>query len=121
MLDSEEFEFRFECGVCQPSASLALSDRENIIFSIVLHYVIYSCKGELDQLRLGLSAVNFLDVLRDNDSVRSLLEGRQSHLTPQSLQDLFVPQFSPRGSNARATEEATMMFFLDLLYEIEGR
>lgn len=121
MLDSDEFEFRFDCGVCQPTTSFTLADKESIISSIALHYTIYSCKGELDELKLGLSSLNFLDLLKQNDCIRSLLEGRDSSLTTHCLQDIFVPQFSPRGSNSRAAEEATMMFFLDLLHEIEGR
>lgn len=121
MLDSDEFEFRFDCGVCQPSSSLKSSDKESIISSIALHHIIYSSKGELDEVKMGLSTLNFLELLQNNDSMRSLLEGRQSFLTTSCLQELFAPRFSPRGSNARASEEATMMFFLDVLHEIEGK
>ena len=120
MLDSDEFEFRFDCGICQPSSSFTLRNKEEIISSISLHYVTLSCKGELDELKVGLSALKFLDLLKQNDNIRSLLEGRQTCLTAHVLQDLFVPKFSPRGSNARTGEEATMMFFLDFLHEIEG-
>ena len=121
MLDSEEFELRFDCGVCQPASSLTLSDKEMIISSITLHHIILSCKAELDELKKGLSSLNFLDLLKHNDCIRSLLEGRQTCLTARILQDIFVPEFSPHGSNARASEEANMMFFIDLLYEVEGR
>ena len=120
MLDSEEFEFRFDCSICQPASSLTLSDKEVIISSTTLHHVIFSCKGELDELKKGLTTLNFLDLLKHNDCIRSLLEGRQTCLTARILQDIFVPLFSPRGSNARAREEANMFFF-DLVYEVEGR
>ena len=92
--------------------TLTLSDKEVIISSITLHHVIFSCKGELDELKKGLSALNFLDLLKHSDCNRSLLEGRQTCLTARILQDIFEPQFSPRGSNARASEEENMMFLL---------
>ena len=58
MLDSEDLEFRFDSGICQPSSSLTLGDKEQTISSITLHYIIFSCKGELDALKMGLSALN---------------------------------------------------------------
>ena len=44
-------------------------------------------------------------------------------LTAHILQDLFVPQFSPRGSYARASEEAYMLltyFLLLFLIDTSG-
>lgn len=120
-MDSPEFEFRFDSGICQPSQSLALTDRDTIVSCITLHHTIYSCRSELDQFTEGLCALDFLDLMRQNEVLRSLFEHSQSSLTADLLQDLFVVDFSPAGSNARTAEEAATMFFYDLLHDIEGK
>lgn len=121
LLDSPEFEFRFDCGICQPSQSLALTDRDTIVSSIALHHTIYSCRSELDEFTVGLSALNFQNFMRQNEVLRSLFEHSESSLTADLLQDLFVAEFSPAGSNARTAEEAATMFFYELLHDIEGK
>ena len=121
LLSSDEFSFRFDCGVCQPAAALKLTDRGNISSSIALHYCIYSCKVELDDIRRGLLSLGFVGLLERYPVLRCLFESRQStNISVEVLEGLFVPDFSVLGSNARAKEEATMMFFIALLHEIEG-
>ena len=119
LLDSDEFLFCFDCGVCQPSTSLTLKDKEAIISSIAMHCCIYSCKVELDEIKRGLSSLGFLELMSQNPFLRSLFECRSIELTADHLQDILVPTFSPVGSNLRLSEEATMMMLLELLHEIE--
>ena len=71
-MDSPDFDFRFDSGICHPSKSLSLGDRKTIVSCIVLHQTIYGCKAELDEFKLGLSAVNFLELIEKNDVLRSL-------------------------------------------------
>ena len=89
LLDSPEFEFRFDSGICQPSQSLALSDRDAIVSSITMHHTIYSCRSELDEFTEGLSVLNFLDLMKQYEGLRSLFEHSQSSLTADFLQDLW--------------------------------
>ena len=119
LFTSERFSFRFDCGVTQPAGAIFLSDKQNIITSIVHHFCIYSCKAELDEIRRGLSTVGFLSVMEEHPILKSLFTGNNSApLTAGMIQDLFIPRFSAEGSNSRATEEAIMMHFFELLFEI---
>ena len=119
-LNSEELSFRFDCGISQPASSLRLTDKENIVSSFILHYCTYNCMMELDEIRCGLSSLGFDSLLEKHPSLQSLFFASGSTLTSHFLQSMFLPQFSPMGSNARASEEAIMMLFIQLLQEIEG-
>lgn len=119
-LSSAEFSFRFDCGVCQSANGFTLKDKSDIISSIAMHYCIYSSKGELDEVKRGLKSLGFLDVVSKNPILRSLFEHSHSKVTAELVEETFVPEFSPIGSNMRAKEEAVMMWFSELLHEIEG-
>ncbi len=54
LLDSDEYSFRFDIGLSQPSASLKFSDREMLVKSFATHFAVLSVKAELDQLVEGL-------------------------------------------------------------------
>ena len=63
LLDSDEYQFRFDIGVNVPSASVALKDKERIALSIAMHYLVYSCKAELDQMKDGLLHLHVLGLV----------------------------------------------------------
>ena len=74
VLDSEEFDFRFDIGVAQPSQNLYLRDCMRIVKSCAAHFTIHSIKAELVQICDGLNCVG---VPRNN---------------PALLRPLFLPQ-----------------------------
>ena len=121
-LINEKFSFRFDCGVCQSTSSVTLSD-EHIISSIALHFCIYACKVELDEIRRGLLSLGFMGLMCQNPSLKSLFKFNPefNKLTVEILENLFVLVFSPEGSNSRAREQQTIMHFLELLQDIEGK
>ena len=90
---------------------------EQLIASITLHYTIHSCKTELDEIR-GLSTINFLDLMLD---LRSLFVYTPQELSVEAIQGLFVPIYSLQGSNSRNAEEAVMMLFMELLFEMASK
>ncbi len=55
LLDSNEYDFRYDCGISEPSFRLKLSDRKRIIDAAATHYCILRVKAELDQLVEGLN------------------------------------------------------------------
>ena len=59
MLDSQEFNFRFQCGVGEPAASMTLEDKQRIVDTFCLHYSIFATLTELDQVKQGLTAEKF--------------------------------------------------------------
>ena len=120
VLGSADFAFRFECGLCQPVNGFKLDDKSVIISSIAMHYCIYSAKGELDELQRGLKSLEFLDVVTANPAMSALFKHSPSILSSEMIEDMFVPEFNPKGSNIRAKEEAVIMFYSELLHEIDG-
>ena len=58
-------------------------------------------------------------MMEEHPVLKLLFTGNNSApLTAEMIQDLFIPKFSAEGSNCRATEEAIMMHFIELLFEI---
>ena len=122
LLDSDDFDFRYTCGVAQPSSNLELKDRGRIIGSFAKHFSIMHCMTELIQLKEGLVVLKVLDFLRSNHRVaRSLLVfSPAERLTADKVYDLFEADLSPTGSNRRETEEFVYMQWVSLM-EIGGK
>ena len=60
MLDSQEFDFRFQCGVGEPAASMTFEDKQRIADAFCLHYSIFATLTELDQVKQGLTVQKFM-------------------------------------------------------------
>ena len=86
-----------------PAMSVTIENRNRIALSLATHYLIYTCKAELDGLKDGLAHLGVLDLLRQNWSVL-----RTSASCEQPLLGLFTINWSPRGSNRREDEEAVI-------------
>ena len=50
LLDSEEFEFRFEVGMATPTSSIPISDKKELGMSMTMQFVVYKTKAELKRL-----------------------------------------------------------------------
>ena len=122
MLDSEDMSFRFDAGISMPPSSVTIDDKERIVLSLAKHYLIYSCKGELDQLNDGVSHLSVLDLAHQHCvSMRSLfLASGKPKLTATTLLDLFKVFWSPQGSNRRGYEEAVVYAWTQYVYSCEG-
>ena len=55
-MDSEEFSFRFDVGVSDPSMKLKFTDRERIIQSLATYFILVRAKVSIDQIADGLSS-----------------------------------------------------------------
>lgn len=40
LLDSEEYEFRFDCGICKPSSLIPFVQKAKVVTKMCLHYTI---------------------------------------------------------------------------------
>ena len=119
------------CGLTVPLSLVTLDDRAVIIDAVLLHYVLLNSKAEIDQLLMGLSALDVLNTVKANSE---LFEGYFciGHASPlvagkgllflkrlvfnTVLSDDFRKLFkhvlySDLGTNSRAKEEQTYMFF----------
>ena len=59
MLDSDEYSFRFSCGVSKPTARIQFSDKQKVIAALCLHYTVMGRLAELGQLRRWLAIQKF--------------------------------------------------------------
>ena len=107
-LDGDLFDLRCSCGIAVPSRSLKLKDLPELITSFCLHFVIYSAKSELDQIREGLNTLHVLDLMESHsaDFVQVFIGNCHQNVTADILLELFKPkEWSSEGSNRREAEE----------------
>ena len=124
LLSSSEFDFRFSCGSTRNVQQIQVQEKEDFIRSIWLHYVLFQPLGELDQLRQGLLDTLQVRVLSlsHGTKLRSLLAySKVFEVTTDYLQEAFVIDYSPNGSNKRTSEEAIVLHWMEYLEECKGQ
>lgn len=87
-----------------------------------MHYMVYSQKAELDQIREGFKILKFDDFVGSNPHLLRplfLLSGRPK-VTAQVLLELFHTNWSLLGSNRRCREEEIIMNWNYYVAELEG-
>lgn len=121
LLDSDEFDFRYDIGIAQPSKDLQLRDCDRVVKLCAAHYTIHSVKAELDQLCDGLMCMGVLQLIQQNPVMRTLFLPRPPKpLTADSMINMFTTKFSPLGANCREDEEAAVMKWVQFLQAVEG-
>lgn len=113
---------RYECGISKPTVNIRDIEREGIISSLCLHFVVLSAKAELDDLVDGLKSLEILSLVRNNPQVARQLfvKGTPKPLTADSIYDMFTPVLSPQMSNLREKEEAQLLNWSNFLGFVEG-
>lgn len=122
-LDGDLFELRCTCGITVPSTSFKLKDVADIIRSICLHFLIYSAKSELDQLKEGLGTLDLLSKMQSHSQkfLPLFIATNQLVLTADAVISLFkVDNWSPEGSNDREAEEAVIFNWENYVRETTG-
>ena len=122
VLQSEEFDFLYDCGIHQPLNSITVANRDTIISAIAKHFSVIVCKAELDQLIEGLSTLSVLDLIRGNPGIlrQLFVYIKPRKICADYVIDLFSPSYSPTGSNSREQEEAAIMRWIDFIETIAG-
>lgn len=122
LLDSEEFSFRFEFGFSAPSRTFTVADKDDIVKSLSLQYLIYANRAEIDQLKDGLQTLGVLQLMQQYFYLfRPLLQSTtKPSLTASQMLRLFHPMWSPIGSNRREKEELIILNWTTYLNELQG-
>ena len=121
LLSSDEFEFRYHCGLPQPACCIDFADKEKVVADLSLHYSVLVSLAELEQLRRGLALQKFSSLMQSHPRVmRKAFQTSDHKISSEYIQDLFVPRLSLRGSNQREVEEAIVMTWIRYLQNIEG-
>ena len=110
-----------ECGITKPMMLMNLDDRRMTISAVCLHYAVLGSLAELEQLKRGLQTAQ-LATLMDNHAhlFKELFLHSHKPITADFIQDMFVADYSNRGSNNRVKEEAIMINWVSYLQELEG-
>ena len=120
LLDSEEFEFRFDIGFADLSSKLELSDRDRIVQSLATHFTIVRVKAQIDQMIEGLNTLGIYDLIKANPRImHKLFISQPEPITSDFMLNLFQTRFSPEGSNRREDEEQVVMYWVHFIDMIE--
>ena len=120
LVQSDDYEFLYDCGIHQALNSINLSNRSQLIGNIAKHYSVILCKAEIDQIIEGLTTHKVLDLIRENPAtMRQLFVCMPpQNITADYILQLFMENFSPLGSNSRSAEEATAIHWVHLVEQI---
>ena len=66
LLDSDEYAFRFEIGVCDVSSEVKLSDRDRIVLSLANYFTVVVVKAYIDQIVDGLKVLGISELIKAN-------------------------------------------------------
>ena len=123
LLDDQLFDLRCMCGITVPSTNIKFADLPQLIQNMCLHFVIFTVKSELDQLRDGLRTLGLLNVMESNylQFLPLFLACHREELTADRLIALFkIEEWSPKGSNNRDDEEAVIVNWENYVRMTEG-
>ena len=121
LLSSKEYEeLRKACGIFQISS--CYSEKISLADAIVTYFSVGFCLAELEQLRNGLSCLNFDDLIKKYPGIikAKVFTPPAIPLTANYIQDEFHPCFSPAGSTNHQKEEAIVMCWIQYLQHVEG-
>ena len=105
------------------SAIQQFQAQAELICGICLHFLIYSAKAELDQLKEGLGTLNLLSTMQSHPLkfLPLLTAANQLELTADAVISLFIVEtWSPEGSNDREAEEAVIFNWENYIRETAG-
>ena len=111
---------RFKAGFSKPIVTL--EDKSDLMQCIALHHTLLFSLPELDQFIEGLKLNGFLELIRQEpNKSRCLFEVSQlESLTAEKVDDLFLINLSPQGSNRRASEEVLSLNLSKFLEDVES-
>ena len=121
MLLSDEFDFRYHCGLSQPVTAFKLCDKERIVQLFSKHFAVARCVPQLEQLKQGLTALDVLQLMQDNPvAMSTLFVYNSAELKVDDLYDLFKPSLSPEGCNRREPELTALYQWGNFLQDLAG-
>ena len=121
LLDSDEYAFRFEIGVCDVSSAVKLSDRDRIVLSLANYFTVVVVKAYIDQIVDGLKVLGISELIKANPrTMHKLFVTQPVSLTSDYMLNLFTTRFSPEGANRREDEEQIVMYWVNFIERIEG-
>ena len=100
-----------------------MKEKDDFVRAIWLHFVLFSCYAELEQLHKGFQeTLQMLSLVCTNrKDMRALLApSSMFYVSVEYLQDEFAVDYSPNGSNSHTKEEAIMILWLEYIANCNG-
>ncbi|XP_019859447.1 PREDICTED: G2/M phase-specific E3 ubiquitin-protein ligase-like isoform X1 [Amphimedon queenslandica] len=122
LFNSSEFDFRFDAGVTISVSAVKIEEKEELILAFVNNYLIYSCKGELDQFKNGLKSLGILELLQQYPTLMKPLfvYSKEPCMKATTFLKMFTIKWSPEGSNTRESEEAVIYCWTNYVHQCAG-
>ena len=99
---------------------VTLQEKDEFLKAISLHAIVLASLHELDQFIQGLTTCGILEMIRANPELfRPIFQLSKKKLTADLLDNIFLPLFSPEGSNKRVKEESVVFNFNQMLENVE--
>ena len=119
LLSKEYEELRRVCGILETHSSY--SDRIKLVDAMIIYCSIGTYLAELEQLRNGLSCLDFDDLIKKYPAlIKTVFTPPATPLSANYIQDEFRPCFSPGGSTKHHKEQAIVMCWIQYLQHVEG-
>lgn len=103
---------------------ISLDEKDELIRSIWLHFVLFHPHAELEQLRKGIYQTLQFELLictHPSEMWGVLATSTVFNVSAQQLCDSVAIHYSENGSNNRTKEEAVMFFFIEYVSECADR
>ena len=121
LLMDDDAEYISNCGFLKPTYKVTMADVPQISEVICTEYLIMRSINEVQQFESGLNVLDIDSLIkRYPEHLEEIFVHNPQPVTAGILDGIFMPQFSPLGSNAREKEEAIILNWKDYIYEAEG-
>lgn len=117
LLHCDSYSFVRDVGYLKPQP--VYGDKQDIVRSVALHYVILSVKAELDQIVQGLHEGGLLWTSDEARKLEDIFLYKSGSLTAAQIEDLFPPTMSACGSNRRDAEEEILLHWNYFLKDVQ--
>lgn len=114
----DEFDFRYDCGVCK--APNTLYDCDRMVQTPCKHYAVMKILPQLKQLEEGFCFFEVLQLLRSNN-MKALLISSPGESTSDVILDLFEPHLALEGNQLREVQEGVVLNWANYIQAVQGK
>ena len=122
LLDSDEYDFRFDVALSYTTNSISLFDRDRIVSSLASYFTVIRVKAQINQLIEGLHVLGVFDLIQANlqKSQQLFVHSKLKPMTADEILNIFTARLSLLRSNKREQEEKVVMQWVNFVQEIES-